>query len=192
MNRKSVAIVGGGVAGIVSAKYALENGLLPTVFEKSKSIGGLWSLDSTYIWEGMTSTASIYTEMFSDHPWPNNSYVFPSAMEINKYLKSYIKRFSLLEHFLLNQKVENIEKHSSNTWNIISVNLETLVKQNDTFDFLIIATGENAVPRMPIIENYDNFKGIQIHSSEFKLNDKRFKDKNIAVVNKFICNILNI
>jgi flavin-dependent dehydrogenase len=36
MNNKRVAIIGSGPSGLISAKCAVENGLLPVVFEKKK------------------------------------------------------------------------------------------------------------------------------------------------------------
>ncbi|CAI7795085.1 unnamed protein product, partial [Closterium sp. NIES-53] len=39
---KRVAVIGAGPAGLASAKYLLEAGLQPTLFDKAASIGGLW------------------------------------------------------------------------------------------------------------------------------------------------------
>jgi dimethylaniline monooxygenase (N-oxide forming) len=50
MAGKKVAIIGAGPAGLTSAKYALQYGLMPTLFEKSNQIGGLWS-SNTAIWD---------------------------------------------------------------------------------------------------------------------------------------------
>ena len=38
-----VAILGAGPSGLASCKAALEEGLVPVVFEKQRSLGGLWS-----------------------------------------------------------------------------------------------------------------------------------------------------
>ncbi len=38
----TVAIIGAGPAGLVSAKEAKAHGLNPTVFEKGSTVGGLW------------------------------------------------------------------------------------------------------------------------------------------------------
>ncbi len=59
---KRVAILGSGPAGIVSAKYAIENGILPVVFEKKNKPGGLWS-EGTAIWDGMHTNVSRYSVM---------------------------------------------------------------------------------------------------------------------------------
>lgn len=180
---KTVAIIGSGIAGLVSAKHAVENNLLPFVFEKSKSIGGLWSLDSSYIWEGMIANASIYRQMFSDHSWPANANVFPTSLEINNYLLSYVERFALDQYIYLNTQVVSVEKFESKKWLIKSVDLEKLIATSEIFDFVVVASGEHAVPRIPNIANAELFKGIQMHSSEFKLNDVSLKSKIVVVVN---------
>lgn len=58
---KRVAIIGAGSSGLVCAKYALENDLLPVVYESSNQVGGLWSAKDTAIWEGLHSNISKYT-----------------------------------------------------------------------------------------------------------------------------------
>lgn len=40
-----VAIIGAGVAGLVSVKRCLENGFEVMVYEKSKQVGGNWIYD---------------------------------------------------------------------------------------------------------------------------------------------------
>ena len=182
MTIKKVAIIGAGPGGLLSAKYALENDLMPIVFEKAKTIGGLWSREISHIWSGLIVNASFYREMFSDHPWPENTTMFPSAVDINNYLIDYAKKFSLEDYIFLNNKIECIEHIHAGKWKVSSINLETLEKKNETFDYLIMAAGEHSRPRIPCIENTANFNGLQMHSSEFKLNDPRLKSKRVAVV----------
>jgi len=40
-----VAIIGAGVAGLASARRCLENDFEPTVYERSKGVGGTWVYD---------------------------------------------------------------------------------------------------------------------------------------------------
>ena len=131
----------------------------------------------------MIANASIYRQMFSDHPWPTAAKAFPTTHEINNYLLSYVKRFALDQYIFLNTQVVSIEKFESKKWLIKSFELENSKSTSEIFDFVIVASGEHAVPRIPYFENGDLFQGIQMHSSEFKLNDVRLKSKIIVVVN---------
>ena len=94
MTGKKIAIIGAGKAGIVSAKYALENQLKPVVFEKTNKVGGLWSRNNGMaIWDGLFSNISKYTMMFHDFPWPQNSPIFNQAEDVHKYLNAYAQKF---------------------------------------------------------------------------------------------------
>lgn len=42
--RKSVAVIGAGISGLMSARYLHLTGLNVTVFERSGSLGGVWSV----------------------------------------------------------------------------------------------------------------------------------------------------
>ena len=184
MLRKKVCIIGAGPSGLNSAKYALENGLLPTIFEKSNEIGGLWIslLSKTAIWDGLYSNISYYTEQFSDHPWPKSSLIFPSAQDINKYLKSYAQRFSLENYTRFNSKIEFVEQSSDHQWKVNLIDLKTNERKTENFNYLICASGLHSKPRIPFIEKSNLFKGLQLHSSKFKLKDPRLQSKTVAVV----------
>ncbi|CAI5953248.1 unnamed protein product [Closterium sp. NIES-64] len=114
---KRVAVIGAGPAGLASAKYLLEAGLQPTLFEKAGSIGGLWrqgipseggeaieeescskpaaraSDGAPACWAGMMTNLSRFTCSFSDHPWADDAPLFPSQAQVLAYLKSYAHRF---------------------------------------------------------------------------------------------------
>ena len=102
---KKLAIIGAGPSGLISAKYALEAGLCPTLFEMSDEICGLWSSRNTAIWEGLRANTSRFIAMFSDHPWPSNTRIYPMSYEMRQYLTSYAERFGLDRFIRLNHKV---------------------------------------------------------------------------------------
>lgn len=41
-NALNVAVIGAGPSGIVSAKYAIEQGFKVTVYEQGEEVGGVW------------------------------------------------------------------------------------------------------------------------------------------------------
>ncbi|CAF0858155.1 unnamed protein product [Brachionus calyciflorus] len=181
MTGKKVAIIGAGKAGLVSAKYALEHGLKPVVFEKSNQIGGLWSRNlDTAIWNGLFTNVSKYTMMFHDHPWPKNAPIFNPAENVHEYLKTYSKKFNLNDKIQLNTKVESVKQLSNNKWELSTV--DSWDKKTEIFDNLIIASGLHSKPRIPKISNSSKISGLQIHSSQFKLNDPKLKDKKVIIL----------
>lgn len=185
MSKKKVAIIGAGVSGLLSAKYALEYDLIPVVFEKTAQICGLWNSKETAIWYGMKTNVTKYVSQFSDHPWPNNTRLYPFSNEVYEYFLSYVKKFDLEKYILLNHKVTFVRRLESKNWEItvqvwdVSGRIETRV---EIFDYLIIASGIYSKPRIPQYENSLNFKGLILHSSQFRLDDTQLKGKNVVVV----------
>lgn len=182
MSSKKVAIIGAGASGLVSAKYAIENGLSPVIFEKTANIGGLWSTKDTAIWEGLKTNVSRYICMFSDHPWPNDTRLFPLAHEVHKYLLSYARKFHIDKYVRLNHKVTFIRRLETKKWEIKFHNLLTNETRLEIFDFLIIASGIYCKPRITLDENSSKFNGLILHSSQFRLKDPRLDSKNVLVI----------
>ena len=46
---KTVAIVGAGPSGLVSAKVLLDDGFDVTLFDRQRELGGIWSAETAYV-----------------------------------------------------------------------------------------------------------------------------------------------
>jgi dimethylaniline monooxygenase (N-oxide forming) len=183
MSLKTVGIIGAGPCGLAAAKYAIENGLTPFVFDAKPDIGGLWQAN-TFTWDGLHTNVTRYLVSFADHPWPEGSSMYPNKMEINAYLHSYADRFNLKQHITLNCRVKKVNKLTEqvNDENVTRWELELENGENRTFDFLICASGLHSKPSIPAFKNLELFEGLSFHSSEFLLNDPRLKGKKVVVI----------
>lgn len=182
MNSNKVAIIGCGRAGLVSAKYALEYGLEPVIFEKTNQVGGLWSRNNdTAIWDGMFTNITKYTMMFHDHPWPKDTPIFLTVDQVHEYLMSYAQKFNLFKHIRFEIKIEYVKKLNCK-WELTWFDINTKSKITEEFDYLIISSGLYTKPRIPSFENSTQFKGIQMHSCEYRLNDSKLKDKKVIIL----------
>lgn len=185
MSVKKVAIIGAGSSGICAAKYARENDLDPTVFDKAPVYGGLWTSCSNNkaIYEGLYANCSYFCMQFSDFPHKNHCpSIFPSSKDIFTYLTDYINKFDLNNCFRLNTKVEKVKYLLNKKWEVHTHNLLNNNTSIEVFDFLIVSTGPHSMPQIPKFKQIENFQGLILHSSQFKLNDERLKNKKCIVL----------
>eukprot|EP01132_Coremiostelium_polycephalum_P005746 gene5746-7148_t len=177
----SVAIVGGGIAGITSCKSALECGLQPTVFEKSSKFGGTWSPNSGYAWSTLKTFISKYMFMFSDFPFKKNVPLYPNTVEVYQYLQDYINHNNLYNHFKFNSTVLDVRQTKNDKW-VVEWTENGKVNRK-RYEFVIIASGFFSEPTSSTesLKEIENFTGGISFGNDYK-NSESFKGKRVAVV----------
>lgn len=172
---KKVAILGAGPSGLVAAKEALQNGLIPTIIERESNIGGVWSSTGA-VWNTMHTNISKFTTTFGDFHWNPDAEMFPSAQAMLNYLNEYALRWNIRQYVKFNAKVMNVspivnkesEEIGSNGWTVQWSENESSL-QTDTFDGIIVATGIFSKSYIPQdIPGLDSFQGRVIHSKEYR------------------------
>lgn len=141
---KKVAIIGSGQAGLASAKYAVENGLKPVIFDKAKFPGGQWLVDNDYktnIWDNLHCNFTGKVSCYSDHTYPENTSIFPTKQEVHDYLHSYIHRFQLDQFFRMQTRVEKASQLTDKKWQLEFTCDKTKNRNSEIFDFLVVASG---------------------------------------------------
>mmetsp|Transcript_65861 Transcript_65861/g.122905 ORF Transcript_65861/g.122905 Transcript_65861/m.122905 type:complete len:513 (-) Transcript_65861:90-1628(-) len=183
----SVCIIGAGPSGLAACKAALEEGLHPTVLEKSQDVGGLYRQDgSGKVWESMVTSSSKYTCAFSDMPWAADAQIFPSSGNVHEYLRAFAQKFDLLKHVQFGKAVQSVEplsstgKMGSNGWKVTWKMVGATRTVSRIFLHVIAATGFFEVGHLPSLPGLSTFTGDVIHSSNYK-NPAPFKNKNVLV-----------
>jgi dimethylaniline monooxygenase (N-oxide forming) len=184
--RKRVAVIGAGVAGIVSAKILKHDGFDVTIFEKESFIGGVWAESRAY--PGLRTNNPRETYVFSDFPYPENTDDFPTAGQVRGYLNNYAEHFGLKPHLHLSTEVVSVSRRESkndgsHTGFQVKVKLAGESTKIETYDFnyVIICNGVFSEPYIPQFEGQDQFAGKILHSSQ--LNDPEIiRGKRVVVV----------
>ncbi|XP_070605146.1 flavin-containing monooxygenase 5-like [Erythrolamprus reginae] len=188
---KRVAIIGAGASGLTAIKCCLDEGLQPSCFERSDSIGGLWRFQEhvteghSSIYKSLTSNSSKELMGFSDCPIPEE---YPNYMHHSKmmeYFKMYAKQFDLIKYIHFKAQVCHLRKHTdfpiTGQWEIVTeINGR---KESSVFDAVLLCTGLYMQPYFPLDSflGVEKFKGEIIHSSAYK-NPEKYQDQRILII----------
>ncbi|KAK9094841.1 hypothetical protein Scep_026310 [Stephania cephalantha] len=206
---KRVAIVGGGVSGLIACKYISDKGFHPIVFESQSEVGGVWT--------HTTQTTKLQTPktsyQFSDFPWPCSVHdTFPHHTQVLDYIQSYTRHYNLLQFIKLNTRVVSIEFYGASdddmaSWSLWGCNGEpfsprgrwvcsvedTIQHTREVYqvEFVILCIGIFSdvpnIPYFPPNEGPEVFDGEVIHSIDYSaMEDAKaaefIKGKHITVV----------
>jgi cation diffusion facilitator CzcD-associated flavoprotein CzcO len=153
------AIIGGGMAGILSAIKLMEAGLDDfTVYEKADGLGGTWR-ENTYPGLSCDVPSHLYSYSFALNPdW---SHLFAPGAEIESYFES-VARDHEVERFVRFGDEVVAATYDDGRWQI-----ETASGHRDTVDVVIAATGVLHHPRYPDLAGLDSFEGACFHSARW-------------------------
>ncbi|WP_454782616.1 flavin-containing monooxygenase [Legionella sp. WA2022007384] len=180
-----IAIIGAGASGLTSAEAALEEGIVPTLFEMSFRIGGVWGPDirkpedKGSAWPGMKVNISRHTGAFSNFSWPRDAADFPTTQEVYDYLSSYATHFDLFPYIRFGCRVTEVLEQDGK-WLIRWQENQTTLKE-ESFDSIIIASSKFTSPSVPNFKGLEQLNDKMLHSSKYK-SAKEFAKKRVLIV----------
>ncbi|CAF1321824.1 unnamed protein product, partial [Rotaria sordida] len=188
---QTVAIIGGGVSGLISIKCCLDGDLLPTCYEMTNDIGGLWNYDANVI-DGKASvmkSTEVNTSKefmaFSDFPPPIDYANYMHNTKLLEYYRMYALKFNLMKYIRFRRRVIRIEPandyEKTGCWLIYSIDIDEKNEICEKFDAVMLATGHHAYPRLPTFPGLDKFKGEKLHSWQYKT-PHGFEDKKVLII----------
>lgn len=169
---KRIAVIGAGISGIAAAHVLQKNGYEAVVFEKSTEIGGVWAV--AYPEVRLQNISSQYH--ISDFPWTFAPDLHPTQLQIQQYLDAAVHHLQIdvrLKHEVL--ALEEIEEG----WRVRFQNTDGC--HEDTFHYVLVATGLYTQKYRPTFPGEANFTGKVVTEREIKSLDI-FNDKRVAVV----------
>ncbi len=182
MQKKSVAVIGAGPAGLPTIKNFLDQGFEVTGFDRCEGVGGNWRFNDktghSSVFETTHIISSKYTSQYEDFPLPPDAPDYPSHQQLLRYFTGYAEEFGLLDHITFNTTVSKAEPIDGGRWRL-TWKTKGKKEQSGEFDALCVASGHHHTPRWP--DYPGEFTGEYIHSHDFK-RAAPFKDKRVLVI----------
>lgn len=194
------SILGAGPSGLVTAKTLIHNypegAFIPTIFEKSHVLGGLWSAtadikehgshpgnglkETQFVSPSMPTNLSRFTVSFSDLAWESvdslsdgdNVPMFPKAWQVGRYLEKYAELYVPREVLRFGCRVVKTLRQKSDgedgaaKWTVEWVDNNEV--HVESFDFLVVASGYFSRPYIPEIPGLRDVQDQVIHSSSLR------------------------
>jgi len=166
------AVIGAGMAGILSAIKLKQAGHDFTVFEKADRVGGTWR-ENTYPGLSCDVPSHLYSYSFALNPeW---SSTFSPGPEILSYFEAVAADHDVLGSVRFGDEVTSCEL-ADGRWVVT-----TASGHSETFDVVIAATGVLHHPKYPDIEGIGDFKGAVFHSARWD-HTARIEGARVGVV----------
>ncbi|WP_338648175.1 ArsO family NAD(P)H-dependent flavin-containing monooxygenase [Flavobacterium sp. KS-LB2] len=163
-----VIVIGGGQSGLACGYYLRRYKLNFLILDKEEKCGGAW----LHAWDSLTLFSPAEHSSLAGWLMPKSENLFPLKQEVIDYLCQYEKRYEL-----------PIER---------AITVENITCENQVFKVytnrgiyfskaIIAAAGTWNNPFIPKIKGIETFKGIQIHSANYK-NAEQFRNLKVLVV----------
>jgi hypothetical protein len=159
-----VAVVGAGPSGLTALRALTAAGLDAVAFERGARIGGIWTLEDrpTAAYPALHLITSRARTELAGFPMPEGTPDYPSREAVGAYLEAYADHFGLRDRIRLETEVVRARRRDRAGWE-----LELAGGATETFDFLVVASGHNDVPKLPDPPYPGEFGGEQLHALQY-------------------------
>ncbi|XP_078149846.1 putative indole-3-pyruvate monooxygenase YUCCA11 [Carex rostrata] len=171
-----VLIVGAGPAGLAVAACLAERAIPSLILERDDCIGSLWRKRS-YDRLGL-HVAKKYCSL-PHFPHSKTTPTYMTKSDFISYLDSYAERFRLRIRF--GRRVESAQYDNKSGHWILKARINGDILEEYVGSYLVVATGKYDAKVVPDINGLESFKGVVIHSSEYR-NGSVFKGNDVLVV----------
>ncbi|EGZ23771.1 hypothetical protein PHYSODRAFT_311009 [Phytophthora sojae] len=182
-----VGIVGGGAAGIITAKCLRDVGHEVVVFEKGANVGGVWKYDeaadapSSVLYKSLHTNLPTAIMQLKEFPFQKGVPSFPSHADVLMYLQNYSKHYEVDNFVRLNSAVTSLSKVSGQ-WKI-GVTSKKKGAYEEEFDRVVVCNGHFSKPSLAPIKGIEHFKGNVSHSRAYRT-PTPYKGKRVVVIGR--------
>lgn len=177
---RKVAVIGGGVAGLNTARSLTARGFEVVLFEAAPEVGGVWR--SNYAGFGLQVPRNLYE--FLDFPFDAvPSWDFPSGAQVQNYIKAFSERYvKPSADVRTSTRVEALSPRSDGArgWTVTS-RAEGGSPTSLDFDFVAVCNGMYCTPSLPALSTDGDAAAAVVHSSAFT-DASTVKGKHVVVL----------
>jgi thioredoxin reductase len=181
---KTIGVIGGGRAGVITAKTLAEQGYLVEVLELKPNFEGEGRHIARQRLPGLCHSLPDFTFFYASeaHKLPELSSAsslsrVPTAADISSFYDAYLQRFNLRPLVQYGTAVSQIAQETDGTWAV------STSKGTKKYDFVVLATGLNSVQRVPNVPGLGSFQGDVLYTDEFfASDDETVMDKQVVVI----------
>ncbi|MCW2661075.1 MAG: dependent oxidoreductase [Mycobacterium sp.] len=163
-----VVVVGAGAAGVSMALSLSDRGVRPLLIDRADEVASSW--------RGRYDRLKLNTcKQFSHlpgRPYPKDTPIFPTRDQVVDHLERHARDDGI--ELRLNTEVCQIDRHRDG-WLVRTTSGDIACRQ------VVMATGYEHTPRMPLWPGLDGFKGRVLHSSAYR-NPAPYRDKRVLLV----------
>ena len=151
---ETVAVIGAGPGGLVTARWLSSQGFETTIFEQQPEVGGQWTGAPAFtgVWPAMYTNTSRVLTAFSDLEH-DSGVTFLSNHDVLAYLNRYADMFGLRSRIRFGQRVHDLSRVGAK-WHVTTDNGGV-----DAFDRVVVATGRFRSPSIPDVAGVETFSG---------------------------------
>lgn len=159
-----VAIIGGGLSGLIHLHYARRAGLDALVLERESGVGGLWR--RLPAWQDLQVSPA-------DFVVGDMALAGPKQPQVLAYVESWVERFALADAIRCNSPVHR-SRHVGACWELDTPTGTVRARH------LVSATGGHNKPMIPAVSRHDSTVP-EFHSSELR-DPATLKGRHVMVV----------
>lgn len=201
-----VAIIGAGPSGTAQLRAfqsaASKGADIPEIvcFEKQADWGGLWN----YTWRtgldefGEPVHGSMYRYLWSNGPkecleFADYSFEehfgkpiasYPPRAVLWDYIKGRVEKAGVRPWVRFNTPIRMVTfDETSRLFTVTAHDRVNDVMYDETFDYVVVASGHFSTPNVPYFEGLESFNGRVLHAHDFR-DALEFKDKDILLVGR--------
>ncbi|KAK9051766.1 hypothetical protein SSX86_028394 [Deinandra increscens subsp. villosa] len=189
----SIAVIGAGISGLLTARELLRENHRVTIFEKSGQIGGTWVYDhGVEVDDPKRSVvhSSLYSSLrtnlprplmsFFDYSFEDKSYgdprMFPGHEEVLKFLQDFANEFGVTELIRFNSEVVRVESRGG------GFVVEWQTAEEEVFDAVVVCNGHHTEPRFADdIPGFEEWSQKQVHSHNYRVPEP-YKDQVLILI----------